>query len=359
MRIRNYWLAALIVVAVTAALLFALRRPITLELVRHQVHEQLAHSWFQQLPDGLYVLLCGAGGPMPDPQRAGPCTVVIAGQHVFVVDAGPGSIANILRSGIPIGQVEAAFLTHFHSDHIGALGELMLQRWVNGRHQQPLPVYGPPGTAEVVAGFNQAYQLDAGYRTAHHGPKIAPPEGAGGIARPFATPAPGEGLVVLSAEGLTVTAFRVDHGPVDPAVGYRFDYRDRSVVISGDTLPTANLVRFAKGADLLIHEALSPKLLAIVGRQAKATSHANLAQIMHDVINYHSTPRQAAMQAKRAGVGALLLNHITPPLPIRPLQGIFLDGVDKIFQGQVELGHDGTWVALPAGSDAIEFDSRL
>jgi len=222
-----------------------------------------------------------------------------------------------------------------------------------------LPIYGPTGVTRVVAGFDEAYKLDDGYRTAHHGPAVAPPSGAGGTAHPFAPPKMGEGRTVLTGNGLTVTAFRVKHGPVHNAVGYRFDYKGRSVVISGDTSPTDNLVHFAHGADLLVHEAQSAKLLAIIAKQARATGRDNLAQIMHDVLSYHTTPREAAAQAKRAGVHALLFNHITPPLPIRPLQSIFMDGVGKIFHGQVKLGRDGTWVALPVGSDAINFGNRL
>lgn len=359
MTIHKRWLAIPLVVIIALAVLFIFRRPIAVNLVKHQLHDKLAHTWFKQLPDGLDVLLCGAGGPMPDPQRSGPCTVVVAGSHVFVVDAGPGSVGNLMRSGIPVGQVEAVFLTHFHSDHIGDLGELMLQRWINGTPHQPLPVYGPTGVTQVVAGFNQAYQLDDGYRTAHHGPAIAPPSGAGGTAHSFKPPKAGVGRTVLARNGLTVTAFRVHHGPVHNAVGYRFDYKGRSVVISGDTSPTDNLVHFARGADLLVHEAQSQKLLAIIADQARAIRRDNLAQIMHDVLGYHTTPRQAAAQAQRAGVDALLFNHITPPLPIRPLKSIFMDGVDENFDGEVKLGRDGTWVALPAGSDEIQFGNRL
>lgn len=357
MHIKKRWLI-LIAIIVVAGVLFALRRPLALQLVNRHVYQQLSAAWFNQLPDSLNVVLCGAGGPMPDLQRSGPCAVVIAGKQVFVVDSGPGSTRNILLSGVPVGKVQAVLLTHYHSDHIGDLGELMMQRWINGTHHSPLPVYGPPGVEQVVAGFNQAYRLDDGYRTAHHGEAIAPPSGSGGIAHPFPLPQPGQGLTLLQTDGLKITAFKVNHHPIHAAVGYRFDYKGRSIVFSGDTEPVANLVQFAKGADVLVSEGLSSRLLGIVGKQAAAAGRGNLAQIMQDVLNYHTPPAQAAAEAQQAGVKDLLFNHITPPLPLPALQAIFLEGVDAAFTGKVQLGEDGTWLSLPVGSDAIEVGSR-
>ncbi len=337
---------------------FLLRDRIAVRLVQRGVAAALTAQWLSELPDGLNVVLCGAGGPMPDAARSGPCTLVIAGTHVFVVDSGPGSVRNIALAGVPAGRVEAVLLTHFHSDHIGELGELMLQRWMGGTHTEPLSVYGPTGVDQVVAGFNAAYALDTDYRVAHHGPTIAPPKGAGGTSRPFVLPPPGEGHVVLEQDGLRITAFAVDHDPAHPAVGYRFDYKERSAVLSGDTHASDNLVQFARGADLLVHEGLSPELLAIVRDEADKAGVANVAQIMRDVVNYHTPPIVAAEEAQRAGVRALLFYHVTPPLPVSALESIYLEGVGDAFDGEVQLGRDGTWVSLPVGSEAIEIGSR-
>ena len=110
-----------------------------------------------QQPDGLHVMLCGAGSPLPDPDRSGPCVAVIAGDQVFIVDSGSGSTRVLQRAGIPMGSLEAVFLTHFHSDHIDGLGELEMTHWAAGAAEAPLPVYGPEGVEEVVDGINQAY----------------------------------------------------------------------------------------------------------------------------------------------------------------------------------------------------------
>jgi len=163
----------------------------------------------------------------------------------MVVDVGSGAVRRIGPAGIPMSKVEDVFLTHFHSDHIDGLGELLMQRWAGGAHEAPMPVHGPTGVEDVVAGFNQAYLHDDEYRVAHHGPKIIPPHGAGAW-RCVRAAGRGQGVVVLDVDGLKVTAFAVSHLPITPAVGYRFDYLGRSVVVSGDTVKSANLQKFAE-----------------------------------------------------------------------------------------------------------------
>src|SRR5580704_776740 len=132
----------------------------------------------------LSVLLCGTGSPLPDPRRAGACTLIAAGDKLYVVDSGLGSTKNLLMWRVPLEKVAGVFLTHFHSDHIAELGELRLQTWVAGR-KTPLKVYGPPGVEDVVAGFNRAYSHDADYRTAHHGEKFLPREDVDLVAVPI------------------------------------------------------------------------------------------------------------------------------------------------------------------------------
>ncbi len=327
--------------------------------MQKQVARNLSGAAFAEMNDGLNVVLCGAGSPLPDPTRSGPCVLVIAGQRVMVVDVGSGAVRRIGPIGVPMSRVEDVFLTHFHSDHIDGLGELLMQRWAGGSHTAPMPVHGPPGVADVVAGFNMAYALDDQYRVAHHGPKVIPPDGAGGVAAPFALPAEGQSVVVLEADGLKVTAFAVSHLPITPAVGYRFDYQGRSVVISGDTVKSANLQKFAEGADLLVHEALNPELVDIMTRGATEAGAANLAQITRDILNYHTTPIQAAEIARDAHVKHLLYYHLVPALPYRPMERMFVKGVSKVYDGGVTVGRDGTWIDLPANSQAIKVGKRL
>ncbi|QJQ33769.1 MBL fold metallo-hydrolase [Sphingomonas lacunae] len=314
----------------------------------------------RDLPDGLHLYLCGTGSPLPDAGRAGPCAAVIAGRQIYVVDSGEGASRKLGLGQIPVARINGLLLTHFHSDHIDGIGPLMLLRWTQGTTTSPLPIHGPTGVEAVVAGFNAAYATDNGYRVGHHGERIVPPGGAGGVAMPFAEPpADGTPVVLLERDGLTITAFRVDHGPVDPAVGYRFDYRGRSIVISGDTAASPNIVRNARGADLLLHEALQPAMVGPMTRALDARGQANVAQITRDILNYHASPEDAAKAAKAAGVRQLVLTHLVPPLPSSAFYAAFLgDAVDD-FDGPIIVGEDGMLFSLPAGSEVIEREDLL
>lgn len=171
MRRVSGWLVVLGVVAVIGAGVWLARGAAALRLMARVYDQALAQDPLQSLPDGLHVGLCGTGSPMADPARAGPCTVVVAGRRMFVVDSGPGSVRNLTLMNLPPARAEAAFLTHFHSDHIGDLGELMLQHWAGGAAGAPLPVYGPTGVDQVVGGFMAAYGLDAATASPITGPR--------------------------------------------------------------------------------------------------------------------------------------------------------------------------------------------
>jgi ribonuclease Z len=303
--------------------------------------------------DELSVLLCGTGSPLPDRQRAGPCALVAAGERLYVVDAGIGSVRNLLLWRVPLDEVKGVLLTHFHSDHIAELGELRLQTWVAGRTRH-MPVYGPPGVERVVAGFEEAYALDSGYRTEHHGAKFLPPGAAPMDAHVVAIPANARTGLALDEDGLRITAIRVNHGPVKPAYGYRFDYRGRSIVISGDTSADEDLAHAAKGADVLVHEALQPEMVGALGDAMNAAGKWRAAKIMHDIPGYHTSPVDAARIANDAGVERLVYTHLLPPLPNAAARNLFLDGVSAVRPEGVEIGHDGLLIRLPAGSKAIE-----
>ena len=347
----------LILVCVGSAI-WIFREPIALRVMERVLTTNLSADPIGNLPDGLHVRLCGAGGPLPDPKRSAPCVAIVAGDSLYLVDAGSGAARNLAAVGFRAADVEGVFLTHFHSDHIDGLGELGMLRWTAGNHRLPLPLYGPEGLESIVEGLDRAYRLDSVYRTTHHGPRIAPPTGSGFRARSFPEPADGESVIVLERDGLRVTMFRVDHAPVVPAVGYRFDYEGRSIVLSGDTKKNANVERFARGADLLIHEALSPELMEVIRRAAEAAGNTGLAKIAVDVLDYHTTPVEAAEIAEAAGVGHLLYAHVVPPMPLPGLASVFMRGVQEAYGGPVTLGRDGTSISLPAGSEAILADGR-
>lgn len=242
------------------------------------VEKRLGANSVSELEDGLHVVLCGAGSPLPDPVRSGPCVLIIAGDTLITLDAGSASTTNLLDMQVPLGEISAQLLTHFHSDHIDNLGKLGMMRWINAANTSPLTVIGPVGTQTVVEGFNLAYAADAQYRHDHHSDLVAPKSGAGLIPKEFTSPKQGVMLTVFKKNGLTVKTFSVDHKPVHPAVGYHFEYKGRTVVISGDTSKSKNVEMAAKNVDLLVHEALSNELINLIQATAKKEKNAHISK---------------------------------------------------------------------------------
>ena len=342
-------LAALLLAGALARSVFSVQ--IGNAVFRAAVKQNAGRNALAGAPDGLTVVLVGTGSPLPDPKRAGPMTVVAAGDRVFIVDAGAGSGRRFGELGLPWGRVEAMFLTHFHSDHIDGLGEVMLQHWAAGGSDTPLALYGPPGVELVADGFNRAYALDTTYRIAHHGPDVVPPAGSGAEAFPF--PADSGAVRIYERDGLTVTAVPVDHHPVEPAVAYRFDYKGRSVTLSGDTTKSQALTALARGTDLLVHEALNEEMVGDIGARLDKIGQPRLASIMADIPGYHTSPVGAAEVASEAGAQMLVFSHIVPAVPSRTLYPLFLKGTKGAFDGPVVMGEDGMAFELPAGSDKI------
>ena len=341
-----------LVVLLAGGLVF--RPQIGAELWERATGPSLARSPIEDLPDGLHVGFSGTGAPMPDATRAGSSVFVVAGEHLFIVDSGPGSTVNLEAMKVPLEETDAVLLTHHHSDHIAGLGELMLKAWTNGARTEPLPVMGPEGVDTVVEGFNMAFGPDAELRNAHHGDAVAPLSGFGGSPRTITGFGEDESVVVFDDGGVTVTAFLVDHRPVDPALGYRVDYEGRSVVISGDTLPDDTLMREAQGVDLLVHEVESPEMLAALDRAATASGEDIVATVARDILQYHTFPEEAARIARDADVGHLVMTHILPPLPASVLHPTFLGDSQDIYTGPITIAGDGMLFSLPPDSTDIQ-----
>ena len=344
-------LIALAIIAI-GLLAYSQRATIVTRVMEKGLEARMGANMIDTLEDGLHLALCGAGGPMPAPKASGPCVVVVAGKQMFVVDAGTDGLRNLSRMGYQPGDIEAVFLTHFHSDHIDGLGETATIRWASGANTSPLPVYGPEGVQQIVDGFNTAYAFDADYRHAHHGDTVAPLSGAGMVAKSFTKPGAGELVTLYSTGDLTVEALAVDHSPVEPAVGYRFTYKDRSLLITGDTVKLANIQELASGVDLLVHEALAPNLVGMMHEAGAKTGNQVMAKITADIPDYHASPVEAAETARDAGVGHLLYYHIVPPLVFPGQDILYLNGAGDIFPNYT-IGQDGVSFSLPAGSDEI------
>lgn len=348
-----WWAIGAVLVLVLLAVSL-LRIPAVEDALVRRVTERLVAVSGDALyaPDALRVALCGTSAPLPDEHRAKACTAVFAAGRLWVVDTGPGSWNRIALWRLDARRIGAVLFTHFHSDHIGDLGEFNLQTWAAGR-PEPLRVFGPPGVERVVAGFAEAYALDTRYRILHHGADFLPEGVARMQAMPVTIPAGTVSLPILEHEGLRISAFPVDHRPIVPAYGYRFDYRGRSVVVSGDTAKTPSLVAAAEGADVLVHEAQANHLIATIGEVAAAAGRDRVAKIMADIPSYHTTPVEAAEQANAAHVRLLVLSHLNPTPPNRFAVRPFLRGVAEVRPTGWVLGDDGLVVELPADSDVV------
>ena len=343
-------------VALALLIIGALRVPVVQDMVlRRMIARRMSSPPSELLNDSaMRVLLCGTSSPMPHPTRAKACVAVFAGGKFWVVDTGPGSWNRLALWQVDGRNIGGILFTHFHSDHIGELGEFNLQTWGAGR-PGPLQVFGPPGVERVVNGFNEAYALDRGYRVAHHGRELLPPEVGVMEAHAIAGPAEGAGPTVVLKEGdLTITAFAVNHAPVQPAYGYRFDYRGRSVVVSGDTVKDAGLIAAAKGADVLVHEAQAQHIVAMMRVEAEKTGRTRIAKILHDIPSYHTSPVEAAEAANEAGVKLLVMYHLTPPPPAALVERAFVRGVADVRPRNWVLADDGLLITLPVGSDAVD-----
>ena len=246
--------------------------------------------------DSLKVVLLGTGvGPVVNLQQYGASTLVEAGGQRLLFDCGRGATLRLAQAGVPIGSITRVFLTHLHSDHLLALPDLLLTGWSAGRRAGPLTVWGPAGTGAMMAHLLQAFDFDI--RTRRDVDERFPAAGITVVSHDIMADS-----VVFSENGLTVTAFLVDHGLVKPAFGYRVDYRGRSVVLSGDTRVSENLVSHARGADVLIHEVIDPEALrARVDHPSEATIDA--------IIAHHTTPEQAGTIFRRVAPRLAVYSH--------------------------------------------------
>ena len=301
--------------------------------------------------DSLSALVCGSASPLGATDRAQTCIMVRAGDEIYIVDIGDGANRNLGRWRIPMNKVQAVLLTHLHSDHISDLADLHLATWIPNRKSQ-LKVYGPQGVEFVTRGFEEAYQSDYFFRNEHHGDEVAPLHSVGFESITIDLNEP----IIIEKDGLKVTAFEVPHDPVKPALAFRFDYKGRSIVISGDTIYSENLISYSKDADVLFHEALSMNIVSMMEDFTKRSGNDLLSKILFDVQDYHTDPVDAAKAANEAGVKHLIFYHLAPAPAIWLVEDMFVRGVNSI-RDDWTLSDDGTMVVLPANSEEIKIST--
>ena len=278
--------------------------------------------------DEFRVTLLGTGDPIPRTDRFGPSTLVeVAGQRLLF-DVGRGATQRLVQLGIPLRDIDAVFLTHFHSDHVSGLPDLWMTGWLPppfGRRSVPFEVWGPTGTQSLLDHLGQAFEANTKIRIPD---ELLPPAGIELLAHEFDE----DGLVYEQA-GVRVTAFAVNHGElIKPAYGYRVDYDERAVVISGDTRFDKNLIAAAKGADLVIHE------VALASDELLASSEQ-----FRRIVAHHTTPEEAGIVFQQVGPKLAVYTHLVmlsgPDIPQAPLEDL-ISRTRKSYDGPLVIGED-------------------
>ncbi len=280
--------------------------------------------------DELTVVLIGTGSPNSIPERSKPAVAVMAADRFFLVDCGGNVCGRLTQAGIPPERISDVFITHHHSDHNSGFMDLLVTGAIGGaepRRAVPLRVHGPTNTGSIIGKFMSAMEWDISVRRQHQQDVPGPYQ-----VKIFER---NDG-VVYDDGGVKVTAFTVDHGIVKPAVGYRFEYKNKSIVVSGDTLPCENMVRYATGADVLVHEAYSDSWIARGVRR-----YPHMKKTAQNIMNYHTSVIEAARIAERAKVKRLVYTHLMPaPSPVWYFERSWAAGASDAYSGKIIIGRD-------------------
>lgn len=287
--------------------------------------------------DGIVVVTVGTATPLPG-ERAQTGTAVFINGHFFMFDVGAGVVQKSENLGLPLTQLDGIFFTHYHSDHMMDLPNMISRSWIMGRTDD-LNIYGPDSLTSIVKAANSFLTIENKYRVDHHGTEIMEITKAKGIPHEYDV-AHNSSVVVFQKDGITITAFDVNHEPIEPAVGYVIEYNGKKVVISGDTKENRLLEKMAQDCDLLIHEVMLMSFQKILEVElAKARMDRN-AKIIYDIQDYHTSTAEVAALAQRANVKKLVLNHLAPAPDNVFIKNMYLNEL-KGFDGPIHLANDG------------------
>ncbi len=269
--------------------------------------------------------LLGTGSPIPDPNRAGPTALVKAGESNILLDAGRGVVMRMAGAGTTPAGLDAVLITHFHSDHIAALNDVITTHWVMTQGDGVLKIYGPAGCAQLVERTLAMLEPDIGYRIAHHdelteGPRLDVTElGAGDS---------------FMVGDVSITTAETEHPPVSPTIGYRLEHEGVAAALVGDTNPCDGVDKLAANADAYLQSVIRKDLVPLIPNA-----------MIQDILDYHSGVVEAAQTAARVGAKRLLLTHMVPPPPPEQYPEWIARAAEH-FDGEVILGDDLTMIAF-------------
>ena len=272
------------------------------------------------------ILLGTGGGPRPRKASSASAQVIVSDNVAYVIDCGDGVARQLAFAGVPLTTLRHVFITHHHSDHNADYGNLVWLAWTAGLSTR-VDTWGPPPLENMTKLFFEMNAYDINTRISNEGRvPLAPLVHVHELRRDGA---------VMSDENVKVTAALVDHPPVVPAFAYRFDARDRSIVISGDTAPSQNLAKLAAGADVLVHSVMYPQAIDRLAAQVP-----NAAALRASILEHQTSAEEAGRVAQAAGVKTLVLSHFVPPDDPEVTEAMWLKAATQHFRGTVILGRD-------------------
>jgi ribonuclease Z len=283
----------------------------------------------------LELTLLGTGSPVHVPHRFGPSQVISAGDKRLLIDTGWSSTIRLFQANMPPQTIDAVFITHLHSDHTTDMADFLVMRWVGGT-RGPIPIYGPVGTKRMIAGFQEAMAADTKYRLDHHGDKLW----SGGLAADITEFEAGDDPIEIARYGdITIKAFEVEHLPVKPAYGFRFESGGSVITISGDTNPCPGLLNGSKDADIMVCDSMNVDMMQGLEGRLRGIGNEKQASLLEDAHSYHAPISGMAEIAQKAGVKHLILSHLIPPI-VDEQAAQFTAGLDKVFSGKITVGKD-------------------
>jgi len=285
------------------------------------------------------VTLLGTGTPTLSSERFGASTLIEAGNQKLVFDAGRGASIRLSQHGLLPVEIDAFFLTHLHSDHVNGLSDIWLTGWLFGR-TEPMEIYGPTGTKNMMESLREAHQADIDIRVAD---EKFPLSGIAVNAHEVTE------SIIYEEDGVRVTVFNVDHGEfIKPSFGYRVDFQGNSVVISGDTRLSSNLIQFAQDADVLIHEVMSipPQLYSE-------------SELWRNIMDHHTSPEDAGVVFTESGIKLAIYSHIIVQGYVDEQTGIndVIRRTQTAYNGIFELGNDLMSIEVSDTPKVVRIDS--
>jgi ribonuclease BN (tRNA processing enzyme) len=278
---------------------------------------------------GTKLVLLGTGsGPVPGLARRMASNLMVHNGAAYVLDCGLGVTDGYARTGIPFSALRSIFITHHHPDHNIEYGPLVIIGWTSGMRQS-IRAYGPPPLMQMTADYFRSAKPTIDFWAEDF--RLEP------LKMIEVHEISGSGPV-MEDDNVKVTSMLVQHPPVTPALGYRFDFRDRSIAFSGDTIALEDVARLAKGADVLVHEAMDfPAIEVFVRQQIAAGAAGRLEDVMAHMRADHTSAEDAGRIAQSAGVKTLVLSHVGPPFVS---DEAWQAGAGKHFSGEIIVGHD-------------------